>query len=104
MTPTSAGPRAADPRRAHRIVVDVLATQDQLPALRDAIGAALCGAAGGHTGSCRVAWSMASASGDPTGAGAALTPPDTWAILGELSPVEVWPAADVDRSLGLPAP
>lgn len=113
MSATTTQPREADRRRAHRIVVDLLATEDQLLALQDAIGAALCGAPAGHAGSCRVAWSMASATGDPTtghpaagdpAGAAALDPSDTWSILVELSPVEVWPPADVDRSLGLRAP
>lgn len=101
MSAITTQPRTADRRRAHRIVVDLLATEEQLPALQDAIAAALCGAPTGHPGACRVAWTMATATGDPAGAATALDPTDTWAILVELSPVETWPAADVDRSLGV---
>lgn len=94
-------PRTADRRRAHRIVVDLLATEEQLPALQDAIATALCGAPAGHAGACRVAWSMVTATGDPEAGAPALDPSQTWTILVELSPVETWPGDDVDRSLGV---
>ena len=51
---------SAEPRRVHRIVVDVLATEAQVPALFDVIGEALCAAPGEHDGPCRIAWTLAS--------------------------------------------
>lgn len=89
-----------DRRRAHRIVLHLLATDAQLAALQEAIGTALCGTPGPHEGACRIAWGMSRETGDGT---PALDPATTWRILVELSPVEVWPAADVDRSLGIPS-
>lgn len=93
-----------DGRRAHRIVIHLLATDAQLPVLREALGAALCGGPGPHDGPCRIAWGMTHESGDAPGGAPGLDAATTWQVLGELAPVEVWPVAEVDRSLGLPSP
>ena len=83
-------------------MVDVLATDDQQPALIRAIAAAVCGAPGDHDGPCRIAWSIASRAGaDAEDDGALLTPHDVQEITEDLRKVPVWPIEDVDRSLGI---
>lgn len=92
---------SAEPRRVHRIAVDVLATPEQVPALFDVIGEALCAAPGDHDGPCRIAWTLASTSEDGDGVSYGLRAADVALIRELLSPVEVWAPEDVDRSLGL---
>lgn len=98
------GVSAADRRRVHRVVVDVLATEAQVDALFDVIGEALCAAPGDHDGPCRIAWSLASTSEDGDGVSYGLGPDDVAHVRELLAPVEVWEPEDVDRSLGLPPP
>jgi hypothetical protein len=92
-----------DERRVHRIYVDVLATDEQLPALRRVIGEALCKAPDDHGGPCRIAWSIGFSSEDPDGdqEGSQLSKEDIEDIRSELQPVEVWTVDAVNRSLGL---
>jgi hypothetical protein len=90
-------------RKVHRIYVDVLATAEQLQALQDVIGEALCAAPGDHVGPCRIAWSLSFSSEDPDGDqdGSGLSRENVADIREHLAPIEVWQADDVDRSLGI---
>jgi hypothetical protein len=93
-----------DDRQAFRFMVDVLSTPQQISALYDVIGEALCAAPGNHVGACRVAWSMDV--GEESNAdedGAFLTPDDVSFIHEHLTPIEVWPQEAVDHSLGIAA-
>jgi hypothetical protein len=92
-----------DDRRVHRIVVDVLARPDQVHALQDVIGTALCDAPLLHEGPCRVAWTLSYAS-EPDDDDEASYGLDRAAVADayqHLLPIETWPPADVDASLGL---
>ena len=104
---TESSPPAGDERRVHRIVVDVLATAEQVQALREAIGEALCGVPDlMHDGPCRIAWKAAFSSEKDIGDDESSHGLDREAVrhaYAELSPTEVWPREDVDRSLGLTA-
>jgi hypothetical protein len=99
------GNSANDERKPFRIVMDVLATKDQIDRLHDILGELLCGAPPEHDGPCRIAWDMGS-TGEPD-----TSDPDD-VIYGydadaaaftreHLSPIEVWNKDAVDRSLGL---
>ena len=93
-----------DDRQAFRIMVDVLATPQQITPLGEVIGEALCAAPGLHAGPCRVAWSMnVAAEFDADENGAFLTPDDVSYIHEHLAPIEVWPPEAVDHSLGIAA-
>ena len=92
-----------DDRRVHRIVVDVLATSDQVPALQDVIGAALCDGPLLHEGPCRVAWTLSHA-GEPDDDDDVSYGLDRAAVddaYEQLLPIETWSSADVNASLGL---
>ncbi|WP_432493145.1 hypothetical protein [Kineococcus auxinigenes] len=95
---------AHDSRQPFRIVVDVLATPEQVHALQEVIGQALCAAPAEHPGACRTAWSMAHVGGGADGLdGSYGLDQEEAAFLREhLAQVPVWPRAEVDRSLGLP--
>ena len=92
-----------DGRRPFRIVVDVLATAEQVQMLHGLIGEAVCGASGEHPGPCRIAWTMSGAGGDEGeydgsyGLGAT----EAEFIREQLEPIPVWSKGDVDRSLGI---
>jgi hypothetical protein len=91
-------------RRVHRIVVDVLATGDQVWALQDVIGAALCDGVLLHDGSCRIAWSLsytAEPEDDVDDVSYGLDLAAVEDAYAHLLPIQTWPLADVDRSLGL---
>jgi hypothetical protein len=91
-----------DDRQAFRFMVDVLATPQQITALGEVIGEALCAAPGLHAGPCRVAWSMhVGAESDADEDGAVLTSDDVRFIHEHLASVEVWPPEAVDHSLGI---
>ena len=81
----------------------MLASDEQVQALQEVIGEALCGAPGDHPGPCRIAWSLSYSSEDPEGDqdGSALSLEAIADIREHLSPVEVWAPEDVDSSLGL---
>jgi hypothetical protein len=95
------GVSSTDDRRVYRIVVDVLATDAQVDALKDVIGEALCAAPGDHAGPCRIAWTLANTSEDGDGVSYGLGAEEVAFIREFLSPVEVWAPEDVDRSLGV---
>lgn len=82
-----------DPRRPIRIVVEVLATEEQALALQEVVGAAICGAPVERSGPCRVAWT--------TGCETEFSQEDQEFIREILEPVETWDQSEVDRSLGL---
>ncbi|WP_432504568.1 hypothetical protein [Kineococcus arenarius] len=92
-----------DARQPFRIVVDVLATPEQVHALQEVLARALCAAPGGHPGACRVAWSMAHAGGGADGLDGSygLDEEEAAFLRGHLAQVPVWPRAEVDRSLGV---
>jgi hypothetical protein len=91
-----------DHRDAFRIQVDILATAEQIPALKDAIGEALCQGPGDHDGPCRIAWSIVSFGGSHIGLkGSGLSRKEAALIQELLEPVDVWPREAVDESLGL---
>lgn len=91
-----------DERGVHRIVVDVLATEAQVAALQTVIGEALCAAPADHDGPCRIAWQTAFTTWTGSqDAGYGLDAAAAQGVRDDLEPVEVWPRADVDRSLGL---
>jgi hypothetical protein len=94
-----------DERRVYRIVVDVLATGAQLVPLQDVIGAALCDGPLLHEGACRVAWSLSytaeSDEEDDADVSYGLDRAAVDGIYEHLLPIETWPSAAVDRSLGI---
>jgi hypothetical protein len=93
-----------DGRKVHRIVVDVLATGEQVLALQDVIGAALCDAPLLHDGPCRVAWTLSHASepeDDDDDASYGLDRAAVEDVYEFLLPIPTWSRADVDASLGL---
>lgn len=86
----------------YRLIADVLATEEQRPALMQLIGEALCNAPD-HDGRCRVAWTLDYESEEWAGQpGASLTADTVAEVRRELSPIPVLPEAEVDRSLGIP--
>jgi hypothetical protein len=93
----------SDGRKVHRIVVDVLATSDQVSALQDVIGAALCDAPLLHDGPCRVAWTLSHASEpeDDDDVSYGLDRAAVEDVYEFLLPIQTWSRADVDASLGL---
>ena len=95
-------PTSADGRRVFRIVVDVLATGEQVAALQEVIGEAICGAPGLHPGPCRIAWSIAHTTEDEDeDVSYGLDREAVDAAYEHLLPVKVWPRSAVDASLGL---
>ena len=104
MNPSAgSGANLGDGRRVHRIVVDVLATGEQIPALQDVIGTALCDGALLHEGPCRIAWSLAYTAepDDDEDVSYGLDRGAVEHVYDHLLPIETWPPADVNRSLGL---
>lgn len=92
-----------DERKPYRIVVDVLATEEQVDRLHELLGEVLCDAPSDHDGPCRIAWIM-SGTGEPEEPDEVMYGFDVEdvALTREvLSPIEVWDQDDVDRSLGL---
>ncbi|TQS46855.1 hypothetical protein [Cryptosporangium phraense] len=96
-------PADGEERWPFRIVVNVLATPEQVQRLQSVLGEALCAAPENHPGPCRIAWSMASAGGDEGALDGSygLDRDEAVFIREELGPVPVWPREDVDRSLEL---
>jgi hypothetical protein len=96
---------SVDGRRVFRIVVDVLATGEQVAALQEVIGEAICGAPGLHPGPCRIAWSIAHTTEDEDeddpDVSYGLDREAVDAAYEHLQPVKVWPRSAVDASLGL---
>jgi hypothetical protein len=90
-----------DGRRVYRIVVDVLATEPQLGPLQDVIGAALCNGPLLHDGPCRVAWSLSYTGAPDEDVSYGLDQAAVADVYEHLRPIETWPAAEVDRSLGI---
>jgi len=98
-------PASPDDRKVFRIIVDVLATGEQVAALQDVIGEAICGAPGLHPGPCRIAWSIAHTSEnddeDDTDLSYGLDSAEVAHTYEHLLPVEVWTRSEVDASLGI---
>ncbi|MCI2237986.1 hypothetical protein MO973_38015 [Paenibacillus sp. TRM 82003] len=92
-----------DARQPFRLVVDVLATPEQVQELQEVIGEALCAAPGEHPGPCRTAWSIAYVGGgaDDLDGSYGLDQQEAAFIREHLAQVPVWPRAEVDRDLGL---
>lgn len=94
-----------DDRKVFRIIVDVLATGEQVIAVQDIIGEAICGAPGFHPGPCRIAWSIAHTiendDEDDADCSYGLDAAEVAHTYEHLLPVEVWPRSDVDASLGI---
>jgi hypothetical protein len=90
-------------RRPFRIVVDVLATAEQVQKLHGLIGEAVCAAPEDHSGPCRIAWSMSGAGSDEDeyDGSYGLDAAEAEFIRDQLESVPVWPKEDVDRSLGI---
>ncbi|WP_143447479.1 hypothetical protein [Kineosporia sp. R_H_3] len=90
----------ADDRRVVRLVVDVLATPEQVHLLSTLVGDALCGLPDDHEGPCRVAWRIAHAvEGEAADGPVALAPADVAQVRAALGALEVLAPADALASL-----
>ncbi|WP_088281066.1 hypothetical protein [Kineosporia sp. A_224] len=90
----------ADDRRVVRLVVDVLATPEQVHLLATLVGDALCGLPDDHEGPCRVAWRIShGVEGDGAAGPVALTPADVAQVRAALGALEVLAPDDALASL-----
>lgn len=77
------------------IEVEVLATENQLYALRDLIGEAICGAPDDHPPPCRIAWSIGGHGEED------MSEEEQQRIRNELEPIEVLSIEDANIALGI---
>ena len=90
----------ADDRRVVRLVVDVLATPEQVHLVSTLVGDALCGLPDDHEGPCRVAWRIThGVEGDDAAGPVVLAPADVAQVRAALGALEVLAPADALASL-----